>query len=167
VRCVGAACAALLLPACASFGGVRPREVPVAGAVQLVVEPRAMALVQSLDSVVRARGMTVRALAPAEGYLETDWYDLGSQSSTRPPFRDLGRIVKLRILVDPVQGKTRVIAECVMRIAWDPSVPERDLERMVPEDHPGRSLLNEILRAAGAVPIAPQATPAPSSQPQP
>jgi hypothetical protein len=38
-----------------------------------------------------------------------------------------------------------LLAECVMRIAWDPSVPERELERMVPEGHPGRVLLDTLI----------------------
>jgi len=153
--------ACLVVAACASFGGIRPQERPIEGAVQLTVQPAPVPLVMALDSVVRARGLAVAAEAPSEGYLETRWFDLEARRSVPDPFGNFDRIVKLRFRVDPVQGKTRVIAECVLRTAWDPSVPERELERMAPEGHAGRVLLEEILRQAGAVPyVAPATTPA-------
>jgi hypothetical protein len=38
-----------------------------------------------------------------------------------------------------------LFAECVVRVAWDPSVPARDLERMPTAGHPGRVLLDSVL----------------------
>jgi len=151
--------------ACASFGGIRPQERPVEGAVQLTVQPAPPVLVAALDSVVRARGLDVLAEAPPEGWLETRWFDLEAHRSVAEPFRNFDRVVKLRFRVDAVQGKTRVIAECVLRTAWDPSVPERERERMAPDGHEGRVLLEDILKAAGAVPIVVQPSTPPSTQP--
>jgi len=63
--------------------------------------------------------------------------------------------VKVRFFADPVAGKTRLAAECVRRIADDPSEPERDLERMVPDSSPGRILLDGIVgRLKAAYPAA-------------
>ena len=160
-----AASAWLLAAGCASFGGIRPEVRPIEGAVQLTVQPAPVPLVAALDSVVRARGLAVLAEAPQEGWLETRWFDLDARRSVAGPFRNFDRIVKLRFRVDPVQGKTRVIAECVLRTAWDPSVPEVDLERMAPEGHDGRALLEDILKAAGAVPIVAQPSTPTSTQP--
>jgi hypothetical protein len=146
-----AAVAALLVgaAACGAMGGLRPLDLPVPDAlVFLRVEQPAAPLIHALDSLVRARGLAVRLVAPREGWLETEWFDLEARATVPPPFGASERIVRLRFAADPRQGKSRLIAECVRRIAWDPSVPERDLERMVPPGHPGRILLDDILRAA-------------------
>lgn len=129
------------------------------------MQPAPASLVAAFDSVVRARGLGVLAEAPLEGWLETRWFDLDERRSVAEPFRNFDRVVKLRFRVDRVQGKTRVIAECVLRTAWDPSVPERDRERMAPEGHEGRLLLEDILKAAGAVPIVAQPSTPTSTQP--
>ncbi len=136
--------------ACASFGGVRPRYAPLATSVRIVTNRDAAALIVSLDSAVRAAGFTVQRSAPREGYLETAWYDVERRTTVPPPFTRLDRVVKLRFFADPEQGRTRLLAECVVRVAWDPSVPERELERMAPAESPGCRMMEDVLRNAGA-----------------
>ncbi|MEK6610002.1 MAG: hypothetical protein AABZ35_03680, partial [Gemmatimonadota bacterium] len=38
--------------------------------------------------------------------------------------------------------------ECVTRMVFDPSMPQRELERMAPDGHQGRILLDDVLRNA-------------------
>lgn len=133
---------------CASFGGVRPRYGPVPGSLLLQLDPQPDAVVRVLATEVQTAGLRLVFVSPEEGYLETEWYNLGTRQSEQPGARDLDRVVKLRFFADPVAGKTRLLAECVNRIVYDPSMPERELERMVPDGSPGRTLLDDILRQA-------------------
>lgn len=127
------------------MGGVRPRLEPAPFAILAEARYSADATVAVLDSAVRARGLQISASSPAEGYLETGWFDAVSRSPANGSLDTYTRVVRLRFFVDPVMGRTRVIAECVRRIAFDPSTPERDLERMVPGNHPGRALLDTLI----------------------
>jgi hypothetical protein len=69
-------------------------------------------------------------------------------------------VAKLRFFADPTAGRTRLVAECVRRIAEDPSEPERDMERMVPDSSPGRMLLDSIVaRLKAAYPAPPPPLP--------
>ena len=90
-------------------------------------------------------GLKVAVADPAEGYLETAWYDIQRRATVTGRARDLDQVVRLRFFADPTAGRTRLAAECVRRIAEDPSEPERDLERMVPDSSPGRILLDSII----------------------
>jgi hypothetical protein len=136
---------AAALAACASFGGTRPRFAPLPDAVVLETTiPVADVLAQVHDSALAA-GFTIAVLAPREGYIETGWYDVASQHAVAPPYHHLDSTVRLRLFVDPVATHSRVVAECVRRARWDPSVPERELERMVPAGEPGRDLLDRLL----------------------
>lgn len=145
--------------ACASFGGIRPREGPLPGAVIRQVPQPAAAVITDLAARVAAAGLTVRTIAPSEGFLETDWYDLTARRTVPAPWDDLDRVVKLRFTADPVSGKTRLVAECIRRTRADPSVPQRELEQMVSDDHPGRQLLNGILQQIAPPPAGPAETP--------
>lgn len=102
-------------------------------------------VVMALDARVRTMGLGVVRVAPREGYLESAWYDVARRATTQPPFDRLDSIVKFRFFVDPVQGKTRILAEAMRRIAWDPSTPARDLERMVPVGHPALAMIDSVL----------------------
>ncbi len=100
---------------------------------------------QQLAASVTRVGLPVRTTEPREGYLESGWFDVQAHQPAREPFDRLDSIVKLRFFADPAFGHTRLFAECVVRVAWDPSVPPRDLERMPPAGHPGRALLDSVL----------------------
>jgi hypothetical protein len=139
-----AAAAGLLAAACAT-GGLRPRFGPVPRAILLTLPDSADVTVVQLTARVRELGLSVVRSVPREGYLETGWYDADLKQNTGEPFAKLDRVVKFRFFADPSQGHTRLVAECVRRLAWDPSMPPRDLERMVPDDHPGRAMLDSVL----------------------
>ncbi|MBI1723063.1 MAG: hypothetical protein HYR48_04060 [Gemmatimonadetes bacterium] len=139
---------AAIAAGCASLGGVRPRYGPVPGSILLQLDSLPEAVIRVLATEVQTAGLRLRFVSPEEGYLETEWYNLGTRQSEQPGARDLDRVVKLRFFADPVAGKTRLLAECVNRYVYDPSLPERELERMVPDASPGRGLLDEVLRQA-------------------
>lgn len=145
----------LALTACAGVGGVRPRYGALPQAVQTTIADGPTAVTQLIDNTVRTAGLAIARSAPREGYVETEWFDVGTRERVGLPFTGMDRVVKLRFFVDPSQGQTRVIAECVYRVAWDPSVPARELERMVPQDHAGRVLLDSIVAAVAPGPIGP------------
>lgn len=144
---------AAALAACASFGGTRPRFATLPEAV--VIEstmPVTDALTLLHDSLTAA-GLTIAVYEPREGYIETRWYDVAAHQSVAPPYHRLDGTVRLRLYVDPVAAHSRVVAECVRRVRWDPSVPERELERMVPLGGPGRDLLERTLVAVRATEV--------------
>ncbi len=144
MRKLAAAVVAFALLSCRT-GGVRPRYNPVPHSVMMLLPDSAKNIVVILADRSVAMGFTVARYSPDEGYLETGWYDTQTKRPVGDPFNGLDRIIKLRFFADPWQGRTRLVAESVRRIAWDPSEPPHDLERMVPDDHPGRALLDSVL----------------------
>lgn len=152
---IAGAAAGLVAAACAT-GGLRPRYGAVPKSVLLILPDSADTTIVQLTARVRELGLTVVRSVPREGYLETGWYDADLKQPTGEPYARLDRVVKLRFFADPSQGRTRLLAECVRRIAWDPSMPPHDLERMVPDDHPGRALLDSVLTVVH--PIVPDTT---------
>jgi hypothetical protein len=71
-----------------------------------------------------------------DGFLETPWLDARTGRPTSG--RRLGPdVVRLRGWVDPSRpGYSDLTVEAVYRPLADPSLPERELERELPPDHP-------------------------------
>lgn len=119
------------------------------------LEGQPIAVIGSAAQEVRSAGLRVAVLDSAEGYLVTGWYDVARRTTVSGDGRDLDHVVRLRFFADPTGGKTRLAAECVRRIAYDPSEPEHDLERMVADSSPGRVLLDSIVaHLKAAYPLA-------------
>jgi hypothetical protein len=131
--------------ACARLGGLRPLYGPIAGSVSVELEGQPVAVITSAAQEVRSAGLTVALLDTAEGYLVSGWYDVLRKTAVSGDGRDIDHEVRLRFFADPSGGKTRLAAECVRRIAVDPSEPEHDMERMVGDSTPGRGLLDSIV----------------------
>lgn len=149
---------ALAVAACASFGGLRPRYGPIAGSIAAELDAPPTAVLDSAAQLARASGFRIALADRSEGYLETGWYDVVRKAAVGGD-GDLDHLVKLRFFADPFAGRTRLAAECVRRIAVDPSEPERDLERMVADSTPGRILLDSIVARLKAA--YPHVTPTP------
>ena len=144
-RALAALALVALATACKYAGGVRPRHGALPQS-ELVNSARpAFPLIEELAAALQAAGLSVERASAREGYLETRWFDVTTRASTSPPFSNLDRVVKMRFFADDMQGRTRLLAECVQRVTWDPSVPQRELERMVPDGHPGRVLMDSVL----------------------
>jgi hypothetical protein len=116
----------------------------------LLLDLPSAAATDTLAGSLRRQGLSVLTLSPVEGYLESGWFDLDARATVRPPFSRFERVVKLRFFVDPLAEHTRVFAECVVRSAWDPSLPPLELERMPAAGHPGRVVLDSVLAAVKA-----------------
>jgi hypothetical protein len=146
------------------LGGVRPLYGPVQGSLSLQLEAVPDVVILAAAREVRSAGLAVARVAADEGYLETEWFDLATRRTVSARARDLDRIVRLRFFADPTAGRTRLAAECVVRIADDPSVPVHDLERMVPDSTPGRVLLDSIIARLKVAfpPAAPPGAPRPN-----
>jgi len=128
------------------MGGVRPGFVPVPGSVNLLLDAAPDAVTRAAAEEVQHAGLRLQWLSAVEGYVETQWYDVRSRTSSAEPLSgDLDRTVKIRLFADPTAGKTRLVAECVVTSLVDPSRPHRELERMAPDGHAGRELLQQIL----------------------
>lgn len=143
---------------CASMGGVRPRFAPAAGALFELVDPPPRIVTRAMAQELERRGVPLLAVAEDEGYIETRWFDAASLAAQPAPFGARPEVVKLRLFADPVGRGTRLFLEAVTRVAWDPSLPERELERMVGEGHAVRPLLTELvagLRTPRPPPLAP------------
>ncbi len=121
-------------------------------------------MIAAVARQVDSAGLAIRLADTAEGYLETGWYDLESRRTVSATARDLDHTVKLRFFADPTAGHTRLAAECVRRIAYDPSEPERDLERMVADSTPGRVMLDSLMAKLKAAYPMPAPAPAAGTQ---
>lgn len=139
---------ALALSACSQLGGARPRITPLHGSAVVMVRIRADSATRALAAALAARQVPLRTVSGAEGYVESAWYDVERGAAANPAAGRLDQVVKVRFYSDPVGFETRVIGEVVRRIMQDPSLPERDLERVVPDDHAGRLLLDSVMTRA-------------------
>jgi hypothetical protein len=144
-------------------GTTRPAIVPFPEAavteIRLPVPEATRALAQALeaDSIPRLR---VRL---RDGYIESRWFEVASRRPTSK--RPIGPgIVRVRAWADPARpGDTQLRVETVYRPLADPALPERELERQVPPDHPVaiqiRNTLQDLLKRYGGPPN-PEAQPA-------
>ena len=142
-----AALAALVITgaACARMGGVRPNITPLLGSVTRTIEASPDAVTRALAASLDSSGVPVEAVAPDEGYVESAWYDLDTRTAHSPTLHTLDHTIKIRFFADPVAGKTRLVAECVRRVIFDPSLPPRELERSVPDSTPGMALMDSVM----------------------
>jgi hypothetical protein len=137
---------ALLLLGCAALGGVRPYYGPVPGSQTILLNALPDVVTRAAAEEVQHAGLALQWISPAEGYVETQWFNVTNHVSTPDPdLSDLEHTVKLRFFADPTAGKTRLAAEAVTTYVVDPSRPQREMERMVSEGHPGREVLTQVV----------------------
>jgi hypothetical protein len=109
----------------------------------LLGEPEAV--VQQLAESLRADSIGIRAMSREEGYLESDRFDARAIEGDTTA-ASISRFVRLRFWVDPIGGgDVQIAAEAVAERTVDPSLPPRQREVMVPLNHPGRRVLDQIL----------------------
>lgn len=135
---------AALAVACA--GGIRPSYAPMPEARADTVAGATADVVQAIGTGLAAEGMQAQWQSGAEGYVETQWYDLVSRESGNYNRTQPERYVRLRFFVDPAgPGMSAITSEAVILHTTDPSVMERDAEMMVPPTHAGRALLDRVI----------------------
>ncbi len=148
VRVAAGAAAIVAAAACAGVGGVRPTFAPLSNAEVDTVNGNPTPVIIAVSAQVTAEGLQIAWSSPREGYLETGWYDTDARQTVAAPGpTNNTSVVRLRFWADTLLGdRTQLTAEAVYERTLDPSQPERDLEEMVPPGHPGRVLLDDIIR---------------------
>lgn len=127
--------------------GMRPRYAPLPRAEvdSLAVKPDS--LIDDLRAAVLQEGLSIARMSAAEGYLETRWFDLTTRRTVGGRTSHPARLVRLRFYTDLIApGRSQLVAEAAIRRTVDPSLPERQAELMAPADHPGRALLDRVLK---------------------
>ncbi len=136
---------AVLAAACAS-GGVRPSYQPFPQALVDTVNAEPAAVIQEIVARVNAENMRPQWSSPAEGYLETQWFNVVTQESGVTDRANPDRVVLLRFWADPLEGgRTSLTSEAVYKSGADASRLPRDQEMMVPDGHAGDRLLRRVL----------------------
>jgi len=126
----------------------RPDFFPYPEAPTLIVDARPERVTRELATLVREESLRVERMNLRDAYLETAWYDArtGRSFAGARDLPDLPAAVKIRCWADPyVPGQTRLTVEAVYRPRYDPSLPERDLEVIVPKDHPGGGIAGRLI----------------------
>ena len=116
-----------------------------------------------LAAAFEADSMPIQRVVPRDGWLESTWFD--APSGRHIGRRPIGlRTVRVRAWADPTHpGSSKVTVETVYHPLADPSLPERELDKQVPRDHPVaikvRAALQDLVKRYGGPP-APVAPPA-------
>jgi hypothetical protein len=159
---------ALLLPTACSPFSRRPAVHPLPLAPSAEVKGKPPAVSERILDAARAAGLPLALAAPTDGYAETPWLDTaGFQATSRRP---LGAdVVRYRMWVDAARPNySRVTIEPSYRLAADPSLPERELDRLVPAGHPAYVRAESLLvRMGGRAVRRPAAAPVPGATPPP
>jgi hypothetical protein len=145
----------------------RPSFLPLPDAAGTEVRLSAREATRHLAEALRARSIPVKTVRLRDGYLETDWFDSKSGRPTRR--RPIGPdVVRVRGWAEPARpGSSQVVVETAYRPLVDPSLPARELERQVAQDHPVavkvEEALRQLLERYGGPPAAQPAPAAPTA----
>jgi hypothetical protein len=125
----------------------RPLFAPVSGAAQTKVDLPVPEATTLLADRLKADSIPVTRVEPRDGFFETPWFDTATGAATGA--RRLGAgVVRVRGWVDPTRvGHSNITIETLYRPLADPSLPERELDREVPPDHPTRKRVDALLQA--------------------
>jgi hypothetical protein len=159
---------ALAIAACQP-NTTRPPFVPLPEAAGTEVRLPMKEATTDLAEALRKDSIPIGKVVPRDGYLESPWFN----SKTKRPVkghRPLGLdIVRVRAWADPARpGSSQVSVETSYRVLADPSLPERELDRQVPVNHPIAIKVEEVLKqlvqryGGPPPPAAPAAQPAPA-----
>ncbi len=137
--------AGLVVLAACVLSTSRPTFGPLLGTQTAEVRLGAAAATQHLGEALRADSIPVTRLEPRDGYLQTPWFDAATGRATEQ--LPLGPdVVRVRGWINPGRyGHSDLRVEVAYRDRLDPSVPERELERPVPQDHPVRARVQAVL----------------------
>jgi hypothetical protein len=147
-------------------GGCRPNStrppfppVPEAAITEIKLAPTEA--VRLLADALKADSIPPARVELRDSWLETRWFDTATGAPVR--HRPVGAgTVRVRAWADPTHpGNSKVFVETVYRPVVDPSMPERELDREVPRNHPValkvRAALAELVKRYGGPPKPPAA----------
>ncbi len=125
----------------------RPPFTPLPEAAATEIRLRPQEATRSLAEALTADSLPPSRVRLRDAYLETAWLDSATGQPTRQ--RPIGTgVVKLRGWADPGRpGNSVLIVETLYRPLADPSLPERELERQVPPNHPTALKVERVLEA--------------------
>jgi hypothetical protein len=140
--------------------------LPQSAGTEIRLTPREAT--QQLATALKADSVPVRKVLLRDGYLETGWFDARTGQPRSHPMGP--RTVRVRAWADPARpGSSQLAVETAYRPMADPSLPQRELERQVPRNHPVAvrvdSVLQRLIQRFGAPP-PPQPAQSPASPPQ-
>jgi hypothetical protein len=141
----------------------RPSFPPVPEAAITEMKLPAGEATRLLAAAFQADSMPMQRVVVRDGWLETTWFDAPSGRHTGR--RPIGvNTVRVRAWADPTHpGSSKVTVETIYHPFADPSLPERELDKQVPRDHPiavkVRAALQDLVKRYGGPP-APVAPPA-------
>jgi hypothetical protein len=137
--------AALVLVAACQLATTRPPFEPLPEARHAdVALPRGEAT-ERLAEALRQDSFPLARVEARDGYLESAWFDAETGRVVAGGRLGTG-VVRVRGWIEPArvrQSELRV--ETVFRRTWDPSLPERELERPVAPDHPVLVRVDSVL----------------------
>jgi hypothetical protein len=125
---------------------------------------------QRLAEALRADSLPTRKVQLRDGYIETNWFDAATGRTTRSR-NPLGPgVVRIRAWADPARpGSSQLTVETLYRPLADPSLPDRELERVVARDHPVavkvEAVLKQLVDRYGGTPGPQAETPAAPATP--
>jgi len=129
---------------------VRPSYGPFPRAAHDTLDAQPDAVITAAADSLRAIGFDLRVVTPAEGYLETRWFDPATRRS-RGTNEDPSRLYRVRVWADLVTPRrSQIVVESVRRRSVDPSLPEREDEFIPAPGTPGDSLTQRLRRALKA-----------------
>jgi hypothetical protein len=134
----------LAILSCSPFSN-RPRITPFPEASQVEVRTKVPEATQRLITALTNDSIPLIKQTTRDGYVESPWLDSATMRPTSA--RPVGPgVVKLRGWVDPGRvGYSVITVEGAYRRMADPSLPERELESPVPENHPVRFRIDSLL----------------------
>lgn len=124
-----------------------------------------------LAEAFQADSMPMQRVVVRDGWLETSWFDAPSGRHTGR--RPIGvNTVRVRAWADPTHpGSSKVTVETIYHPLADPSLPQRELDKQVPRNHPVaikvRAALQDLVKRYGGppAPVAPRAAGPEDEQP--
>ena len=129
-------CLALGAAACQP-GTSRPAIAPLPEALGSELRLSVPEATRRFAEALKADSIPTRKVRLRDGYIETGWFQArtGRPSRQRRPVGP--GVVQVRAWADPARpGSTQLTVETLYRPLADPSLPDRELERQVPADHP-------------------------------
>jgi hypothetical protein len=127
-------------------GGVRPSYKPFPQASVDTIKGSPSAIIQEAAARLLAENLQIQWSSPAEGYLETQSYNVVTRVSGNIQNADRESNITVRIWADSISaGSSRVTAEATVLRSSDGSVVGRDREAPVRPGHPGDVIVHRIL----------------------
>jgi hypothetical protein len=113
----------------------RPALVPRPEAAGQEIRLPVREATRRLAEALRADTIPIRRVELRDGYMETPWFDAATGRPTTRRAVGTG-VVRVRAWADPARpGSSLLTVETVYQPLLDPSLPDRELEQVVPADH--------------------------------